>query len=131
MKITLQRGPDDGVAIIGALQAGALQLYTLEPSLFRPDYPAIPVGTYQIELLPSARFKELTPHLVAVPDRSLIEIHPGNNAGNTEGCILVGDNRQPAEDWIDSSRDAFQKLMAVLETEAENLSIEILECPCA
>jgi hypothetical protein len=122
MKLTVERGPDDGTAILGRLLAnGIFECYTLEPSASRPEYPCIPAGTYPVEMLESPRFGQITPHLQNVPGRSLIEIHPGNNAEDTEGCLLVGQTE--SKDWIGSSRVAFLALMALLMPNARGLTI--------
>lgn len=131
MEIVVQRGEDDGIAILGTMQAGPLQLYTLEPSASRGSGFPMPAGTYPVKLQPSPRFQTVTPHLQNVPGHTLIEVHPGNDAADTEDCVLVGDTETPAQDWIGSSRDAFNRLMAVLETDSDNLTITILEGPCA
>lgn len=131
MQIIVQRGEDDGAAILGSMQIGELQLYTLEPSASRGAGFPMPAGTYPVTLETSPRFQMVTPHLQNVPGHSFIEIHPGNDAKDTEDCVLVGDTETPAQDWIGSSRDAFQKLMAVLNTDPENITITILEAPCA
>ena len=73
---------------------------------------AIPVGRYEVKLLLSARFGFVTPHLQNVPGFSYIEIHPGNTAKDTEGCILVGSQRDA--DSVSNSRIAFGSLMAKL-----------------
>lgn len=74
---------------------------------------AIPLGRYAIQLLNSYRFQMVTPHLMNVPGFTAIEIHPGNTNKDTEGCILVGNQRN--EDSISNSRLAFGALMAKLQ----------------
>lgn len=65
---------------------------TLEPSLSRRQYMAIPTGNYSVVMSPSQRFKAMRPFLVNVPGRSGIMIHEGNKPADTHGCILVGRN---------------------------------------
>ena len=55
---------------------------------------AIPEGRYPIVITFSPTFKKWLPLLVNVPMFSGIRIHAGNDAVNdTQGCILVGENR--------------------------------------
>jgi Steigviridae/Suoliviridae L,D-carboxypeptidase/transpeptidase len=54
---------------------------------------AIPRGRYQVKMQESARFGHPTPHLQDVPGFTEIEIHGGNTAKDTEGCILVAEKR--------------------------------------
>ena len=55
---------------------------------------AIPEGRYPVVITYSPKFKQWLPLLVNVPMFSCIRIHAGNDAVNdTQGCILVGENR--------------------------------------
>lgn len=55
---------------------------------------AIPYGTYEIKWTYSPRFKKYTPQLMNVPSFSGIRIHAGNSADQTEGCLLLGQNKK-------------------------------------
>ena len=113
MEIVVTDRWDDSVTTSGKmLTGGSFECYTLEPTA-TAAYPAILAGRYKVELVQSEKFKELVPRLIGVPGRSYIEIHPGNDAANTEGCTLVGETR--SRDWVGSSRYAFQKLMYLLQ----------------
>lgn len=63
---------------------------TLEPPVSCEHHPAIPIGTYGVQMFPSAKFRAMRPILIRVPGRSGILIHEGNSVRNTLGCILVG-----------------------------------------
>ncbi len=52
----------------------------------------VPEGVYAVKLAWSDRFQRMTPHL-DVPMRTFIEIHGGNVATDSDGCILVADKR--------------------------------------
>lgn len=74
---------------------------------------AIPAGRYQIVLTYSPRFKRILPLLLDVPDFTGVRIHRGNTVKDTEGCILVGYNREVGK-VLDSAATE-QRLMAVLQ----------------
>ena len=53
----------------------------------------IPAGLYDVRLTYSSAFKRTLPLLMNVPGRSGIRIHRGNKAADTQGCILLGENK--------------------------------------
>ena len=59
---------------------------------------AIPEGRYAVVISWSPKFKQWLPILLGGPDFNRkwqgIRIHAGNTAKDTEGCILVGQNRE-------------------------------------
>lgn len=54
---------------------------------------AIPYGKYEVIVNRSPRFKRELPLLLDVPNFTGIRIHRGNDAEDTSGCILVGENK--------------------------------------
>jgi len=73
---------------------------------------AIPTGRYEVVLSFSTRFQKILPELKKVPGFSGIRMHSGNKPGDTEGCILTGENQ--SANWVGDSRKAFDALMVYL-----------------
>ena len=87
---------------------------------------AIPTGKYDVILTFSPRFKCVLPLLLNVKGFEGIRIHPGNSAEDTEGCLLVGENKEKGK--VINSRATFEKLMSVLlgcEKKKEKITITI------
>lgn len=105
MKIVVERLQRDPDVTIGSMTVdGEWQCWTLEdPVREIKGLPvqqwkvygktAIPAGRYQVDLTMSARFKRVLPLLANVPGFSGVRIHAGNTTADTEGCILVGNDR--------------------------------------
>ena len=56
------------------------------------DKSCIPEGTYNYEVAPSPRLKgKPVIWIQKVPDRTAIQIHPGNFTRQILGCLVVGD----------------------------------------
>lgn len=91
---------------------------------------AIPRGIYTVILSHSNRFQRILPLLLDVPQFKGIRIHPGNTSEDTDGCILPGEtNNKEGDDFIGSSRKAFDKLFAKMEeaeVREEEITIEIV-----
>lgn len=102
---------------------GQLTCFTLEPTALM-----VPPGSYPVKLLPSGRFKRDTPHL-DVPGRTFIEIHGGNRATDSDGCILVAKNR--INDYLiyqsEPATTAIEKALAVAEANGEESWVTIRE----
>ena len=77
---------------------------------------AIPTGCYKVFLTYSPRFKRILPLLDNVPQFTGVRIHRGNTAKDTEGCILVGYNREVGK--VLDSAVTERRLMAVLQNAA-------------
>lgn len=73
---------------------------------------AIPAGRYRVILNWSPRFGKVLPLLLLVPQFDGVRIHSGNTAADTEGCILVGENRERGK--VLNSRATMDRLMQVL-----------------
>ena len=72
---------------------------------------AIPEGTFKVTTYPSPHFERLMPLLEGIPNRSEIEMHFGNSAEDSRGCILLGyTHDQP--NWIGQSVKAFNDFWA-------------------
>ena len=85
---------------------------------------AIPAGKYDVLITMSPRFRKMLPLLVNVPGFEGIRIHSGNNADDTEGCILVGVNDKPG--WISQSRATMTRLMTKLESADSPITLEVV-----
>lgn len=88
---------------------------------------AIPKGTYNVIIDYSGHFGRELPHLLDVPGYTGVRIHPGNDDGDTEGCILVG-GTVVNDDFIGNSRATFGHLFDMMEdayVKAEPITMEI------
>ena len=93
---------------------------------------AIPFGRYKITLkIKSNRFskykqyefcKGYLPRLINVPCFEGVLIHIGNTAKDTDGCILVGENKMKGA--VLNSTETFKRLYEVMK-EADNKGEEI------
>ena len=87
---------------------------------------AIPEGLYEVVIDYSNHFQREMPHILNVPGFEGIRIHSGNNADDTEGCILLGLSRKT--DWVGQSRTAFEQFFPILEAayeKKEPITIEV------
>ena len=93
---------------------------------------AIPTGTYSVTLsIKSPRFstkkqysfcKGYLPRLLNVPGYDGVLIHIGNSDKDTEGCILVGENKSVGK--VLNSTETFKKLYTILKT-ADSIKLTI------
>jgi hypothetical protein len=96
---------------------GAWECFTLEDEVREGKIPgrtAIPEGEYEVIVNMSQRFRTELPLLLNVPDFTGVRIHPGNTEADTEGCILVGQER--TEISILRSKAAFRVLLGKIKT---------------
>jgi len=75
---------------------------------------AIPYGRYEVVMTYSNRFKQVMPLLLNVTGFEGVRIHSGNTADHTEGCILVGYQKDAAHNRILQSRAAIAELYMLI-----------------
>lgn len=102
MKIIVLRNPSFAGATIGKMFIdGVFACHTLEDEVREipgepvetwkiPKCTAIPSGLYDVELKNSPRFGPDTLTIMEVPGFQFIRMHAGNDAQDTDGCILLG-----------------------------------------
>lgn len=59
-----------------------------------PGETAIPAGRYRVIVNVSPKFGRELPRLLDVPGFEGILIHRGNSAADSDGCVLLGENRE-------------------------------------
>ena len=79
---------------------------------------AIPEGRYAVVISYSPKFKQWLPILLGGPEFNRkwqgIRIHAGNSAKDTEGCILVGQNREVGK-VLDSRKWLYELKQKIVE----------------
>ena len=95
--IRLTRISREGKAVRGIMRAEGQEIATLENA----DY-IIPVGTYEVRVTWSPRFKRMLPLVMQVPGRSGIRFHRGTKPEHSKGCILVSaaNEQQITAQWL-------------------------------
>lgn len=128
MKLTLTRRWETDKSVIGMIDVdGLIQCFSLE----RPragDHPCVPEGTYEVAMSWSEHFQKQMPHLLNVPGRSAIMIHPANWPSELLGCIAPGSSRGP--DAVYSSQNAFNLLLGKMQaawTTGDIVTIDIVK----
>lgn len=120
MEINVSRIQLDPDVTIGEMYVdGVWECFTCEDTVREPGAPkvwgqtAIPAGRYEVEVTYSPHFNRDLPELAHVPNFEGIRIHPGNTAADTDGCILVGQVREPK--GVGSSVLAFNALFSKIQ----------------
>ena len=89
---------------------------------------AIPEGRYAVVISWSPKFKQWLPILLGGPDFNRkwqgIRIHAGNTAKDTEGCILVGQNREVGK-VLDSRKWLYELKQKIVEAKDRGESVWI------
>ena len=97
---------------------------------------AIPTGTYKVDMdtvsskysnyskYPYAKqFNAKMPRLLNVKGFEGVLIHAGNTQKDTDGCILVGINKEKGQ--VINSQATWKKLMSVLLKDKDNIELTI------
>ena len=84
---------------------------------------AIPYGTYEIKWTYSPRFKKYTPQLMNVPSFEGIRVHAGNPSADTEGCLILGENKQVGK--VLNSRATINKFYPIINEACSNGKVTI------
>lgn len=84
---------------------------------------AIPYGTYEIKWTYSPRFKKYTPQLMSVPSFEGIRVHAGNTSADTEGCLILGENKQVGK--VLNSRATINKFYPIIKEACSNGKVTI------
>ena len=80
-------------------------------------------GVYPVIIDFSPHFNRPMPHVLNVPGRSEIRIHPAKMASQLEGCIALGVTE--SKDFIGESQIAFNKFFPLLEAALKSGSVNI------
>lgn len=84
---------------------------------------AIPTGIYTVLLTYSPKYKKIMPLINNVKGYQGIRIHSGNTHKDTEGCLLVGKNKEVGK--VLDSRVTFNALFKKLNQAKSKIIIDI------
>ena len=127
-------GEQEGAYLCDTLEPPCIEMKTDRPveevlnnkALLKSIKPcAIPEGEYRVSMTYSPKYKQQLPLITGdIRFNSLwqgIRIHAGNTAKDTQGCILVGKNREVGK--VLDSRLMLKKVVAVLKLKVERLVV--------
>jgi len=100
---------------LGILSIDNFECWILEPPERRngSDIVCIPSGTYKVIMRWSEKNKMEVPGIEGVPNRTDIEIHPGNYPKDTQGCLLPGKTHQV--DFVSDSKETCSVLFPLIK----------------
>lgn len=84
---------------------------------------AIPTGVYPVYITWSPKYKKPMPLIDEVKGYSGIRIHSGNTSKDTEGCLIVGKNKEVGK--VLDSRKTYNALFKILNETDERILIDI------
>lgn len=84
---------------------------------------AIPTGIYPVYITYSPKYKKQMPLIDNVKGYSGIRIHSGNTAKDTEGCLIVGKNKEVGK--VLESRKVYNALFRELVSYKGKIIIDI------
>ena len=84
---------------------------------------AIPTGIYPVYLTYSPKYKKKMPLIDNVKGYSGIRIHSGNTSKDTEGCLIVGKNKEVGK--VLESRKTYNTLFKKLVQANSKIIIDI------
>lgn len=84
---------------------------------------AIPYGKYEVVWAYSPRFKRYTPRLLNVKSFTGVLIHAGNSHEDTDGCILLGQNKVTGK--VINSKEFVNKLYPIIKNACQKGKVEI------
>lgn len=84
---------------------------------------AIPYGKYEVVWAYSPRFKRYTPRLLNVNSFSGVLIHAGNTSKDTDGCILLGQNKAIGK--VINSKEFVNKLYPIIKNACQKGKVEL------
>ena len=85
---------------------------------------AIPTGIYHVYITWSPKYNKPMPLIEGVKGYSGIRIHSGNTAKDTEGCLIVGKNKEVGK--VLESRKMYNALFKRLQQTNERIIIDIM-----
>lgn len=85
---------------------------------------AIPTGRYEVVSYFSPKHQKQMPLLKDVPGFEGVEIHVGNTAADTDGCLLLG-SKTGKPDFIAQSRDMVEKFYRIFFDIADKETVYI------